>query len=52
MNIAQEIATLRKEALAYKAVRDSLRSAETTDDAAKTVFHKVCPLGNRPLLLC
>ncbi|KAF8836558.1 hypothetical protein BDN67DRAFT_1014595 [Paxillus ammoniavirescens] len=38
---AQEIAALRKEALAYNAVRNSLRSAETTDDAAKTVFHKV-----------
>ncbi|KIJ64071.1 hypothetical protein HYDPIDRAFT_91418 [Hydnomerulius pinastri MD-312] len=38
---AQEIATLRKEALAYKAVRSALRSSETTDDAAKTVFQKV-----------
>ncbi|KAG6333441.1 hypothetical protein ID866_5643 [Astraeus odoratus] len=38
---AQEIAALRKEALAYKAVRNSLRSAATTDDAAKTVFRKV-----------
>ncbi|KAG9311178.1 hypothetical protein JVU11DRAFT_8248 [Chiua virens] len=38
---AQEIAALRKEALAYKAVRKALHSAETTDDAAKTVFQKV-----------
>lgn len=38
---AQEIATLRKEALAYKTVRKALRSVETTEDAAKTVFQKV-----------
>ncbi|KAH7890333.1 hypothetical protein F5I97DRAFT_14031 [Phlebopus sp. FC_14] len=38
---AQEIATLRKEALEYKAVRSALRSAETTEDAARTVFQKV-----------
>ncbi|KAF8437709.1 hypothetical protein L210DRAFT_3613153 [Boletus edulis BED1] len=38
---AQEIAALRKEALAYKAVRTVLRSQQTTDDAAKTVFEKV-----------
>ncbi|KAF8418651.1 hypothetical protein L210DRAFT_3578816 [Boletus edulis BED1] len=38
---AQEIAALRKEALAYKAVRNALRSQQTTDDAAKTVFEKV-----------
>ncbi|KAF9218464.1 hypothetical protein BS17DRAFT_869307 [Gyrodon lividus] len=37
----QEIATLRKEALAYQVVRSALNSAETTNDAAKTVFHKV-----------
>ncbi|KAL4063733.1 hypothetical protein J3A83DRAFT_4104531 [Scleroderma citrinum] len=38
---AQEIATLRKEALAYKTVRKALRSVETADDAAKTIFRKV-----------
>ncbi|KAI6038560.1 hypothetical protein EDC04DRAFT_1953498 [Pisolithus marmoratus] len=38
---AQEIAALRKEALAYKAVRQALRTAGTVDDAAKTVFQKV-----------
>ncbi|KAG6371470.1 hypothetical protein JVT61DRAFT_9500 [Boletus reticuloceps] len=41
VRIAQEIAALRKEALAYKAVRNALRSPQTTDDAAKTVFEKV-----------
>ncbi|KAG8221773.1 hypothetical protein J3R82DRAFT_2087 [Butyriboletus roseoflavus] len=38
---AQEVVVLRKEALAYKAVRNALRSPDTTDDAAKTVFEKV-----------
>lgn len=38
---AQEIAALRKEALAYKAVRKALRAAGPTDDAPKTVFQKV-----------
>ena len=32
---------MRKEALAYKAVRNALRAPETTDVAAKTVFEKV-----------
>ncbi|KIK26150.1 hypothetical protein PISMIDRAFT_676289 [Pisolithus microcarpus 441] len=40
-NGGQEIAALRKEALAYRAVRKALRAAETTHDAAKTVFQKV-----------
>ena len=38
---AQEIATLRKEAQAFKAVRDALRSPTTTGDAARMVFQKV-----------
>jgi ubiquitin-like 1-activating enzyme E1 B len=38
---AEEIATLRKEALAYKAVRSALRSAQTTEDVAQRVFKKV-----------
>ncbi|KAF9554803.1 hypothetical protein CPC08DRAFT_712628 [Agrocybe pediades] len=37
---AQEIATLRKEAEAFRAVRDALRSPESAD-AAKLVFEKV-----------
>ncbi|TFK24020.1 hypothetical protein FA15DRAFT_669985 [Coprinopsis marcescibilis] len=37
---SQEIAALRKEATAFKAVRDALRSSET-QDAAKMVFEKV-----------
>ncbi|KAF8550033.1 hypothetical protein OG21DRAFT_1525417 [Imleria badia] len=37
---SQEIAALRKDALAYKAVRNALRSPKTTDDAAMTVFQK------------
>jgi hypothetical protein len=40
---AQEIATLRKEAQAFKAVRDALRSSDSTVDAAKLVFQKVLP---------
>jgi ubiquitin-like 1-activating enzyme E1 B len=41
--IAQEIATLRKEAKAFKVVRDALRSPSTdvNRDAAKMVFQKV-----------
>jgi ubiquitin-like 1-activating enzyme E1 B len=39
---AQEIANLRKEALAFKSVRESLRSPSATHgDAAKIVFQKV-----------
>ncbi|PPQ69264.1 hypothetical protein CVT24_000070 [Panaeolus cyanescens] len=37
----QEIATLRKEAQAFKAVRDALRSKEGAADAAKMAFQKV-----------
>ncbi|KAF8550035.1 hypothetical protein OG21DRAFT_1488092 [Imleria badia] len=48
---AQEIAALRKEALAYKAVRNALRSPHTTDDAAKTVFEKVFNADIENLLL-
>jgi hypothetical protein len=38
---AEEIAALRREALAYKAVRSALRSAQTTEDVAQRVFKKV-----------
>ncbi|KAH7923312.1 hypothetical protein BV22DRAFT_1196801 [Leucogyrophana mollusca] len=38
---SQEIATLRKEAMAYKAVRHALRSAEATEDVPRMVFQKV-----------
>ncbi|KAH7908705.1 hypothetical protein BJ138DRAFT_1103289 [Hygrophoropsis aurantiaca] len=38
---AQEIAALRKEALAYKAVRSILRSASSTEDAPRMIFQKV-----------
>ncbi|KAI0693160.1 hypothetical protein BC835DRAFT_1508132 [Cytidiella melzeri] len=39
---AQEIATLRKEAQAFKSVRAALRTTSSThSDAAKLVFHKV-----------
>ena len=31
---------MRKEALVYKAVRSALRSSQTTDDTAKTVFER------------
>jgi hypothetical protein len=46
---AQEIATLRKEAQAFKVVRDALRSplVDCNRDAAKVVFQKV---GSRPVL--
>jgi ubiquitin-like 1-activating enzyme E1 B len=41
-SIAQEIATLRKEALAFQAVRSALRSKGANEgDAAKLVFQKV-----------
>ncbi|OAX41827.1 hypothetical protein K503DRAFT_790531 [Rhizopogon vinicolor AM-OR11-026] len=38
---AEEVAALRKEALAYKAVRSALRSAQTAEDIAQRVFKKV-----------
>ncbi|KAI0056334.1 hypothetical protein BV25DRAFT_1872803 [Artomyces pyxidatus] len=38
---AQEIATLRKEAQAFKAVRAALRSSQGTNDAARLAFQKV-----------
>ena len=41
---AQEIATLRKEAQAFQAVRTALRSSTQNTDAAKVVFEKVHPL--------
>lgn len=41
--IAQEIATLRKEAQAFKAVRTALRSNTQNAVAAKIVFQKVLP---------
>ena len=41
MIIAQEIATLRKEAQAFKAVREALRSKQGNPDAARLVFQKV-----------
>ena len=42
-DIAQEIATLRKEALAFKAVRAALRAPDdpSSSNAAKLVFEKV-----------
>ena len=43
--IAQEIATLRKEAQAFKAVRTALRSNTQSTVAAKIVFQKVIPLS-------
>lgn len=41
--LAEEIATLRKEALAFKAVRTALRTAASSasSGAAKMVFEKV-----------
>ncbi|ESK91584.1 hypothetical protein Moror_2502 [Moniliophthora roreri MCA 2997] len=48
---AQEIATLRKEALAFQAVRKALRSPNTEESAAKTVFKKVFDSDVRNLLL-
>ncbi|KAJ7052620.1 hypothetical protein C8F01DRAFT_1332728 [Mycena amicta] len=46
---AQEIATLRKEALAFNAVREALRSPKASE-AAKRVFHKVFNADIRNLL--
>ena len=39
---AQEIATLRKEAQAFKRVRTALRSSADEEEAAKLAFEKVC----------
>ncbi|KIM86615.1 hypothetical protein PILCRDRAFT_4528 [Piloderma croceum F 1598] len=47
---AQEIATLRKEAQAFKAVRAALRSPTTTGDAARMAFQKVFNSDIRNLL--
>ncbi|KDR70218.1 hypothetical protein GALMADRAFT_103373 [Galerina marginata CBS 339.88] len=47
---AQEIATLRNEAQAFKTVRDSLRSSTSTD-AAKLVFQKVFNADIKNLLI-
>ncbi|KAL0581299.1 E1 ubiquitin-activating protein uba2 [Marasmius crinis-equi] len=48
---AQEIATLRKEALAFQAVRQALRSPNSKDSAAKMVFQKVFDSDIRNLLV-
>ena len=40
-SIAQEIATLRKEAQAFQRVRTALRSLNSNEDAAKLAFEKV-----------
>jgi ubiquitin-like 1-activating enzyme E1 B len=40
--IAQEIATLRKEAQAFRRVRTALRSPGDDEEAAKLAFEKVC----------
>jgi ubiquitin-like 1-activating enzyme E1 B len=40
--IAQEIATLRKEAQAFKRVRTALRSPNDNEEAAKLAFEKAC----------
>ena len=39
---AQEIATLRKEAQAFRRVRTALRSPNDNEEAAKLTFDKVC----------
>ena len=39
--IAQEIATLRKEAQAFRRVRTTLRSPDNHEEAAKLAFEKV-----------
>lgn len=41
---------MRKEALAYKSVRKALRSLQTTEDAAKTIFEKVLYAATSQLL--
>ncbi|KAK1230948.1 E1 ubiquitin-activating protein uba2 [Marasmius sp. AFHP31] len=48
---AQEIATLRKEALAFQAVRQALRSPNSKDTAAKMVFQKIFDSDIRNLLV-
>ena len=40
--IAQEIATLRKEAQAFRRVRTALRSPNDNEEAVKLTFEKVC----------
>ncbi|KAF8121553.1 hypothetical protein EV363DRAFT_1363763 [Boletus edulis] len=40
---SRHLSSLRKEALAYTAVRNALRSQQTTDDAAKTVLKREKP---------
>ena len=40
--IAQEIATLRKEAQAFRRVRTALRSQDDNEEAARLAFEKVC----------
>ncbi|KAI0317545.1 hypothetical protein OF83DRAFT_1283338 [Amylostereum chailletii] len=47
---AQEIDTLRKEAQAFKAVREALRSTGQSEDAAKLAFQKVFNADVRNLL--
>ncbi|TFK50549.1 hypothetical protein OE88DRAFT_1713030 [Heliocybe sulcata] len=47
---AQEIATLRKEAQAFKAVRSALRSKDKSSNAAKMAFEKVFNSDIRNLL--
>jgi len=41
LNLAQEIATLKKEAQAFKNVRQALRSATASGSASRMVFEKV-----------
>jgi ubiquitin-like 1-activating enzyme E1 B len=41
LNLAQQIATLKKEAQAFKMVRNALRSAGNSDNASRLVFEKV-----------
>ncbi|KAJ7595673.1 hypothetical protein C8J56DRAFT_386527 [Mycena floridula] len=48
---AQEIATLRKEAQAFRAVRDALRSSTLGSDPAKMAFQKVFDKDVRNLLI-
>jgi ubiquitin-like 1-activating enzyme E1 B len=40
-HVAQEIATLRREAQAFKNVRDALRLSKDPEQAAKLAFEKV-----------
>ncbi|KAG7095068.1 hypothetical protein E1B28_005858 [Marasmius oreades] len=48
---AQEIATLRKEAFAFQAVRRALRSPNSKGSAARMVFHKIFDSDIRNLLV-